>query len=163
MKCYTLKDGRIIVGISLDEEHRILVGEEGRNRKLVSIRVPPDGKIEAGKLLELPAKTIPVESLILYIQDQSGYRGTWTFTPDEKGVHIIAEGKCAQGAAGYMGGGPELLVALEPGHKVEVHRGGRLYGEPADLAIKNEGGSLVVEDVARKKEEHVAAETINAI
>lgn len=43
-------------------------------------------------------------------------------------VTLLAEGRCAQGGAGRMGGHSEYLVILKPGARLEVRRGGRLYG-----------------------------------
>lgn len=49
---------------------------------------------------------------------------------DDAGVTILAEGACAQGDAGRMGGHPEYLVIMEPGTTIRVVRSGRLYGMP---------------------------------
>lgn len=57
-------------------------------------------------------------------------------------VAVVAEGACAQGDAGRMGGGPELLVIMEPGAAVTVHRTGRLYGNPDRLIVSWEGETL---------------------
>jgi len=46
-------------------------------------------------------------------------------------LHVIAEGRRAQGDAGYMGGGPEYLLVLREGDAFECVRSGRLYGGPS--------------------------------
>lgn len=60
---------------------------------------------------------------------------------------IIAEGRCAQGDAGGMGGGPEYLMVLPEGESVEVRRSGRLYGAPVLWRISNVGGVVTATDV----------------
>jgi len=50
-------------------------------------------------------------------------------------VRVIAEGFCAQGLAGRMGGGPEYLIVLPDGAAVEIVRWGRLYGKPSVLRL----------------------------
>lgn len=54
---------------------------------------------------------------------------------------IRGEGRCAQGGAGRMGGGPEYLLALPLGASVEILRYGRLYGKAPWIRItaSNEG------------------------
>jgi hypothetical protein len=58
-------------------------------------------------------------------------------------AYVIAEGRCAQGAAGRMGGGPEYLVALRAGEAVEIVRYGRLYGGPQVLRVEAEPDGTV--------------------
>jgi len=48
---------------------------------------------------------------------------------------LIAEGRCAQGGAGRMGGGPEYLIAARPGEFC-IHRWGRLYGAPRFVGVR---------------------------
>jgi hypothetical protein len=60
---------------------------------------------------------------------------------------IVAQGQCAQGAAGYMGGGPEYLLRLPFGAAVEIVRWGRLYGDPAVLRVDvAQDGRVAVSD-----------------
>jgi len=59
-----------------------------------------------------------------------------------KDVTILAQGSCAQGAAGRMGGHDEYLVIMEPGATICARRGGRLYGAPNRLYIHWDGEEL---------------------
>ncbi len=60
---------------------------------------------------------------------------------------LIAEGRCAQGDAGRMGGGPEYLLALRPGARFSIQRLGRLYGAPGRLNVEiAEDGTPVLTD-----------------
>ncbi len=60
---------------------------------------------------------------------------------------VIAEGRCAQGDAGRMGGGPEYLLALKPGARFSIQRQGRLYGSPGRLNVEiTEDGRAVLTD-----------------
>lgn len=60
---------------------------------------------------------------------------------------VIAEGRCAQGDAGRMGGGPEYLLALRPGTRFSIQRLGRLYGAPGRLNVEiAEDGTPVLTD-----------------
>lgn len=60
---------------------------------------------------------------------------------------LIAEGRCAQGDAGRMGGGPEYLLALKPGTRFSIQRQGRLYGSPGRLNVEiAEDGRAVLTD-----------------
>ncbi|MED0649937.1 hypothetical protein P9246_10720 [Aeribacillus pallidus] len=61
-----------------------------------------------------------------------------------EGVTVLAEGYCAQGDAGRMGGHPEYLVILEPGTLIRVKRTGRLYGAASELFVRWDGESLSV-------------------
>lgn len=73
---------------------------------------------------------------MILVRDQSGFRGSWTyeFSGD---VHLIAEGRRAQGDAGRAGGGPEILIRLlgTDGSHVDITRTGRLYSKPARIRI----------------------------
>lgn len=68
------------------------------------------------------------------------------------GWRAIAEGYCAQGDAGRMGGGPEYLAVLADGQAVEIVRHGRLYGTPAVYRVANVGGVLTVSDPREEAE-----------
>lgn len=55
---------------------------------------------------------------------------------------ILAEGYCAQGDAGRMGGGHEYLIALQPGEGFSIQRSGRLYGS-SDLICFSWNGEFL--------------------
>jgi len=59
---------------------------------------------------------------------------------------IIAEGWCAQGEAGRMGGGPEYLLVLQEDEAVELVRWGRLYGKPSVLRVEAVFERIAVRD-----------------
>ena len=63
--------------------------------------------------------------------------------PLPAGVELL-RGYTAQGDAGRMGGGPELLVVMQPGDRIVAHRTGRLYGQPRRLAIDYDGERVLV-------------------
>lgn len=57
-------------------------------------------------------------------------------------VAVVAEGRCAQGAAGRMGGGSEYLIVMEPGAALTISRWGRLGGAPGRLILEWDGVAL---------------------
>lgn len=63
---------------------------------------------------------------------------------------VIAEGRCAEGIAGGMGGGPEFLAVLGAGQMVDLIRSGRLYGRPAvwRLEIGTDGAPTLTDCAA---------------
>lgn len=73
------------------------------------------------------------------------------------GGRIIAEGACAQGDAGYMGGGAEWLLRLPEGAVLEVARTGRLYGTPARVRLSVRGGEVIATDPKAEAEAAKAA------
>jgi hypothetical protein len=70
---------------------------------------------------------------------------------------VIAQGSCAQGDAGRMGGGPEYLAILTAGEAVEIVRSGRLYGEPAVVRVENREGEIIISRPRQEAEERAAA------
>lgn len=127
-------------------------------------------------------------STVVLIRDHSGFRGSWKLTAarsdeeweaivryestpresDDKAApvpprrphdaYVIAQGYCAQGAAGRMGGGPEYLLILRENQAVEIVRSGRLYGEPSTLRVElDKDGSIKVTDPRAKAMERLAA------
>ncbi len=158
--CFSIKTGGAVYPyINLTENGEIIVGEEGRGRKSIIVPLPAGSEID--KVEEYSIVPI-VKSIItshddavaaLFIQDQSGYRGTWRLCrdssdsdndeldPEEIG-YVVAEGWVAQGAAGRMGGGPEYLI-LAKSCKFLIHREGRLYGDPEYLTVEIGGDNIV--------------------
>ena len=104
---------------------------------------------EKGTVLLVEPQEETDERALVYLQVLSGFRGDVKYVFPEKGVTLLFEGAHAQGIAGRMGGGPEYLAIIEPGAKIQVHRGGRLYGAPANLVIYYNGQEISVgeEDV----------------
>lgn len=107
---------------------------------------------EKGTLLLVEERDPGDPRALVLVRISAGYRGSTTWTgpayedanihPDvgvvreyepfpPKGITVLAEGWCAQGAAGRMGGHAERLLIMEPGAAIRVVRHGRLYGAPA--------------------------------
>lgn len=189
-------------GIHLDDEHNIVVGEDGRGRHLVRVPVPDGAQVRDGVLVAAPAPRVAPDAVVLVsVRDHSGFRGSWELTaarpdqewdiiasnaaahrpPDGHGplareaghdedlfgtklcpacvpvpprqsakVTVLAEGYCAQGDAGRMGGGPEYLLALRPGDAVELVSSGRLYDKPSTYRLAIEGDGTPVVSVPRQ-------------
>ena len=76
---------------------------------------------------------------------------------------ILAEGACAQGDAGRMGGGPEYLLRIAEGYAIECVRSGRLYSSPGVYRLEYSLGALpsvadlLVASVPRAKAEAALA------
>lgn len=182
MRCYTI-DHR---GIRC-REGKIILGESGRGRRLVSVPVPAhavyasdrDPTGDPALLLECSG---PLDEVLLRIPDQSGFRGSWRLRaarPDSEwdaivadpntrpadecpaehtpGVAIVAQGWCAQGDAGRMGGGPDMLLTLRPDAPVEIVRTGRLYGSPSVVRLEVVDGAIVTSDPRSDAESRAAA------
>lgn len=63
-------------------------------------------------------------------------------------ARVLAEGHCAQGDAGRMGGGPEYLLSVPLGWVAHLWRSGRLYGGAPLLRVEvSEAGEVAVSDV----------------
>lgn len=77
--------------------------------------------------------------------------------PVEEYLHVVASGYCAQGDAGYMGGGPEYLLVLREGDAFEIARYGRLYGSPSTYRVEVNNGKVWICDPGRVIEEQMAA------
>ena len=161
MKCYTIRGGTGAEGIET-KDAAIRVGETGRGRKLVSVPVPQGAEVADGRLLAVPAKNQPAGAVLVAFRDHSGFRGGWSLS-DRQGVIVLAEGECAQGDAGRMGGGPEYLAVVADGGSATVNRSGRLYGKAATLRVRNAGGVLAVEDVVAVAETTAAAAALEVL
>lgn len=72
--------------------------------------------------------------------------------------YLIAEGACAQGDAGRMGGGPEYLIACRPG-AFSIRASGRLYGAPAAMnVIVHQDGTVTIADALDALRSQAAAQ-----
>ena len=162
MRAYTVAPGGAFVpSISVDQEGRVTLGQSGRGRKLVLVPVPAGATIIEQRLTDVPGEA---GCVVVLVRDQSGFRGGWHLRDPlsdaewdavaartgeepverEHTARVIAEGWCAQGDAGGMGGGPEYLLVLGDGQAVEAVRRGRLYGSPSVFRVENRGGEVVV-------------------
>lgn len=142
--------------------------DRGQTHRVSWLTEPGDGR-----LTEAPSSRGDEDALsaLILVTDHSGYRGAWSprkarpdaewddrlrreketstssgwLTDDQAPTwRVIAQGECAQGGAGRMGGGPEYLTVLRDGEAFEVVRTGRLYGAPAVFRVANSGGAVTV-------------------
>jgi len=179
MKIYTVGNGNVREGATVEvfklstvgvEIPAIIVGEEGRGRKLgvlpvqllpssykewqeegtVLIHSAKVGQTKAGKpkLIETSGIT-DTEKCICVFRTQIGYRGGNSHTGDRDGGmkrdywgaerptfhpfpgEILCEGIIAQGAAGRMGSGSQLVAIMPADTVFRTGYSGRLYGAPS--------------------------------
>ncbi|GBD12059.1 hypothetical protein HRbin24_00059 [bacterium HR24] len=168
----TVRNGTAVPGIRT-EDGLIILGEEGRGRRLTRVPLPSGASLDREGTVQALPVSHPAAVAVILIRDHSGYRGGWELLtlPREdcplRGKlellweetcpvcewwgrhgpypvrqlraqdlgHLIAEGYCAQGAAGRMGGGPEYLIAAPPGEFC-IYRWGRLYGAPRFVGVR---------------------------
>lgn len=121
---------------------KILLGEEGRGRQLAVVPVPAGGTFEGDKLVALAVPGEGLNEVLLEIPDVSGFRGSSSSTA-QAGAVQIAQGYCADGIAGRMGGGSDTLYRVADGGTVVVHRGGRRV-EWTEARFTNVGGQIVL-------------------
>jgi len=163
MKAYTLHKTGITPGIEV-WGGCINLGQSGRGRQFTSVPVPKDravieGTPYKGTLMEITGTREP--GCLLVIRDQSGFRGSWTY---QTTARVLAKGWCAQGDAGRMGGGPELLIHIKPGEVVDITRTGRLYGEPARIRVVcREDCSLALVDPEAADRMQAAADALGGL
>jgi len=78
MEAYTIRGMRVEKGIPVAEDGFIHVGEKGRGRRMVRVPVPVGSTVE---VCEPPKEDrlvdVPGEGILLFIPNQSGYRGAW--------------------------------------------------------------------------------------
>jgi hypothetical protein len=178
MKIYTVKNGEVREGATVEvfrlstaevEIPAILIGEEGRGRKLgvlpvqllpssykewqgkgeVTISAALVGETKAGrpKLIETSGIT-DTEKCICVFRTQIGYRGANEHTGDRDGGteedrwgaehptfyafpgEVLCEGIIAQGDAGRMGSGRQIVAVMPAGIVFRTGYSGRLYGAP---------------------------------
>lgn len=164
LKCFTIESGKVKPGVIPEkftlsagvEIYAILVGEEGRGRKLGIL--PTDGVQDRRTILharigesrsgkpKLVAADAPTtsESAIVHFRTDIGFRGGNSHTGERCGGKpggslefaafpgkIIAEGRVAQGTAGRMGGGTQMVAVMPRGVVFRTGYHGRLYGAPS--------------------------------
>lgn len=179
MKIYTVGNGRVSEGATVEvfklstaevEIPAILVGEEGRGRKLgvLPVQLLPSsyekwkkgedivifsaevGETRAGKPKLVETSGIANASFCICIfRTKIGYRGGNSHTGDRDGGvrkdywgeehptfhpfpgEVLCEGEIAQGAAGRMGSGSQIVAVMPAGIVFRTGYSGRLYGAPS--------------------------------
>jgi hypothetical protein len=158
-------------GIAVSKHNEIVLGEEGRGRILTCVPVPEGSIIKGGTAYAIPVSN-PNAAAMITIRDFSGYRGGWELvqnlpadvlleygrTLDFELVTQVAEktdpplliayGRKAQGMAGRMGRGDELLFIARLGESYDIIRFGRLYGAPRVLRLNVLDGQVELIDLA---------------
>lgn len=173
MRCYTVVEGLEIEGISTYQDS-ILVGQEGRGRKLVKSPIPSNALIKDDRLLEVPCN-LPATVVVL-VKDHSGFRGSWkirdAWTNEAWDVHVsrISAHRPPDGSGGLASGhvlkvyqqacpacdsiGPEPID-----HDAEWHiicegfcaqgDAGRMGGGPEYLALLHDGTAVEIVRMGR--------------
>jgi len=190
-KIFTVENGKVTEGVRIDSFTLkgagvtipvILVGEEGRGRKLgvlpvqllpssykewqeeghVYIRFAEVGTTKAGKPKLFQVEYADTtEKCICVFRTRIGYRGGNSHTGDRDGGmkrdywgeerptfhpfpgEILCDGIIAQGAAGRMGGGRQLIAIMPAGIVFRTGYSGRLYGAPAAHYYIFRGGQIL--------------------
>jgi hypothetical protein len=179
MKIFTIASGDVTEGARVDSFTlkgagatipAILVGEEGRGRKLgvLPVQLLPSsykewqegkdimiysaevGETRAGKPKLVETSGIANASFCICIfRTKIGYRGGNSHTGDRDGGvrkdywgeehptfhpfpgEVLCEGEIAQGAAGRMGSGSQIVAVMPAGIVFRTGYSGRLYGAPS--------------------------------
>lgn len=161
LRVFTAAAGKVDEGAAVQEVvlssgakiSAVTIGEEGRGRRRgllpvewrgvepggedgPRIRVAKIGASRAGKpkLLASDANNPSSEKALVVFRSPIGYRGSNRHGDGQGGPfpgHIIAEGVIAQGDAGGMGSGEQLIAVLNRGVIVKVSYSGRLYCRPS--------------------------------
>lgn len=136
----------------------ISVGEKGRGRKLanlpvdnrciedkgngVVVRAADIGSTKSGKPKLFPEIKTDDTKCIVVFRTKIGYRGGNSHTGDRKNTEayelqfeefpgeILCQGTIAQGDAGRMGSGTQLVAIMPKGIVFRTGYSGRLYGDP---------------------------------
>lgn len=149
-----------------------LVGEEGRGRRLgvLPVQLLPEqhkewqeegcvyiysatvGTTKAGKpkLFQVENTDTTDNRCICVFRTKIGFRGGNSHTGDRLGDEflpfpgeVLCEGIIAQGDAGRMGSGSQLVAVMPAGTVFRTGYSGRLYGEPAEHYYLFRDGQLL--------------------
>lgn len=156
MKTYTINKTKIGLGIDT-RDGNVVLGEDGRGRNLVMVPIPAGvGEFSTdGKLLSMVIPGAQPDEILVLVPDMSGFRGSSGIS-DMCGGVIVAEGACAQGDAGRMGGGAEYLLRVANGGTFTVRRSGRRI-EWSVGVYTNYNGKLVFRDPVKEAETEAAS------
>lgn len=151
MKAYTLDEQ----GIRVTDDGYIVVGESGRGRELKNVPVPSGSVVKDDLLIEIPSKS---SGVLLYIPDQSGYRGGWELyaaRPDSD-WDIIIQRNTEHAAAGHVGNAADCTICPQPQKRARadvkiIAEGysaqgiaGRMGGGPEYLIHLKEGQAIEI-------------------
>jgi hypothetical protein len=164
---------RVTPFIRVSDAGMIVVGEEGRNRIRVDVPLPEGSVVRDGAVIEIPVSSEEAAAVVL-IRDFAGFRGSWDLVePLELDVirefiatnaddrvllqhmrtveppRCVARGRCAQGIAGRMGSGDEILYVAAEGETYDIIRWGRVYGAPRILRVAVVEGRVVLTAIIR--------------
>lgn len=151
-RVFTVQAGDVQPGVKL-EHGCVVVGEEGRGRRKATVPVaggvPSGGTLLAAKVIATPSgapalQAAPVESAetgyaLCVLRTPIGFRGDNEHTGDfDKAADVcapwpgvnLARGRIAQGAAGGMGSGEQVITIVPAETVFRARIGGRLYGAP---------------------------------
>ena len=179
MKIFTIESGKVTEGVRVDAFTlggagvtipAIIIGEEGRGRKLavLPVQLLPEqykewqeegythihsatvGTTKVGKpKLFQTEDADTTEKCICVFRTDIGYRGGNSHTGDRDGGtrkgywgedlptfhpfpgEVLCEGEIAQGAAGRMGSGEQLIAIMPADTVFRTGYSGRLYGAPS--------------------------------
>jgi len=158
----------VSAGIRVTSENDLVLGEEGRNRVRTVVPVPPGTVIRDGRALQISVSHEGAVAVVL-IRNFAGFRGSWDLvepleldvirefieTKGEDRVliqnmraveppRLVARGRCAQGIAGRMGSGGEILYVAAEGEDYDIVRWGRIYGAPRILRVSVRDGRVTL-------------------
>lgn len=171
----TVKDGAQVGKLTLKGAGitipAIVIGEEGRGR---SLGVLPVEGAQAGerihfaslsttrsgrpKLVARPSATTTTQTIVVF-RTHIGYRGSNCHSGDQRpdGSYeqfpgrVLARGIIAQGIAGRMGSGDQLVALIDAGVVFRTGYSGRLYGQPEEHFYTFNGEQLLA--VTREERE----------
>jgi len=152
----------------------LIIGERGRGRELgilpvegaqpgEELRAASIGKTRSGrpKLIARPEPNTN-DAVIVVLRTPIGFRGNnkhcGKTEQDPFPGNVLTRGIIAQGAAGRMGSGDQLIALVPKGKVWSIHIGGRRYGAPhtyyytfdghrIKVAIEDDVEKLGLEDV----------------
>jgi len=152
-----IEDGAEVQELTLSSGEKIpaiLVGEKGRGRSLgvlPVVGVRPGERIYAAqmgstttgkpKLLAASPEHAAPAPVIAVLRTGIGFRGS---NSHEGEFMPIVLGVIAQGAAGRMGWGEQLVILLPEEKVLKVRRSGRLYGAPPEYHYILRQGKILV-------------------
>lgn len=142
---------------TLPVDGRACVGSRETGRKVLNAEV---GKTKSGKPKLFSERDSDNSKCVVVFRTKIGFRGGNSHTGDRKGIEnegeynerlafeefpgeILAQGSIAQGTAGRMGGGSQLIAVMPKGVVFRTGYSGRLYGNPSAHYYVFDGEKIV--------------------